>query len=270
MVEPGAFYGRAGLNVETYDARVAQDIASAGLEGDVDFYVTRARRTGGPVLELGGGTGRVAWALAQAGFEVVLLDLSATMLAEAERKRPASPPEARQRVRMVEADMADFDLGETFGLAICPFRSFQTLLTPDEQRSCLDTTHRHLRPGGLLIVDLFDPRLDLCLPGVTTPPDSHRATVRHPATGNEGEVRALSRANDALRQVLEERWQFTERDARGIVVRQEEEMLRLRWTYRYEMRHLLELSGFEVEAEFGDFRGSPPAYGHEQVWVARR
>ena len=54
------------------------------------------------------------------------------------------------------------------------------------------------------------------------------------------------------------------------MVRQEEEILRLRWTYRYEMRHLLELAGFEVEAEFSDFRGSPPAYGREQVWLARK
>ena len=44
----------------------------------------------------------------------------------------------------------------------------------------------------------------------------------------------------------------------------------MRWTYRWEMRYLLELTGFEVVAEYGDFRGSPPAYGQEQVWVCRR
>jgi hypothetical protein len=45
---------------------------------------------------------------------------------------------------------------------------------------------------------------------------------------------------------------------------------RLRWTYRFEMRYLLEVSGFEVAAEYSDFRGSPPQYAAEQVWVARR
>lgn len=44
----------------------------------------------------------------------------------------------------------------------------------------------------------------------------------------------------------------------------------MRWTYRYEMRHLLELSGFSVESESSDFLGSPPAYAREQVWVAQR
>ena len=44
----------------------------------------------------------------------------------------------------------------------------------------------------------------------------------------------------------------------------------MRWTYRFEMRYLLEVSGFEVTAEYSDFRGSPPQYAAEQVWVARR
>ena len=44
----------------------------------------------------------------------------------------------------------------------------------------------------------------------------------------------------------------------------------MRWTYRHEMRHLLELAGFPNAVEYSDFVGSPPAYGREQVWIARR
>ena len=117
---------------------------------------------------------------------------------------------------------------------------------------------------------MFDPRLDLCLPELTAPLSPDRGRVRHPVSGNEVRIDVLSRHNDPLAQMLEERWRFTETDSNGRVVRQEEEILRLRWTYRYEMRHLLELAGFEVEAEFSDVRGSPPAYGREQVWLARK
>ena len=46
-------------------------------------------------------------------------------------------------------------------------------------------------------------------------------------------------------------------------------MLTLRWTHRQEMRYLFELTGFEVEAEYSDFHRSPPAYGREQIWLAR-
>lgn len=73
-----------------------------------------------------------------------------------------------------------------------------------------------------------------------------------------------------MRQVLEETWRFQEFDHDGALLREEREVLRLRWLYRYEMRHLLELCGFSIEAEFSDFQESPPAYGKEQIWVARR
>jgi hypothetical protein len=43
----------------------------------------------------------------------------------------------------------------------------------------------------------------------------------------------------------------------------------LRWTYRWELRHLLEVCGFTVEAEYSDFTGAAPAYGEEMIVVAR-
>jgi hypothetical protein len=80
----------------------------------------------------------------------------------------------------------------------------------------------------------------------------------------------LHRTTEPLRQVMTELWEFVELDDSGSVLRRDLETLHLRWTYRFEMRYLLEICGFEVEAEFSDFRGSPPAYSAEQVWVARR
>lgn len=91
-----------------------------------------------------------------------------------------------------------------------------------------------------------------------------------PKTGRTIRVEVLSRHNDTVDQVLREFWRFTEIDASGTVLRTEEEELLLRWTYRYEMRHLLALAGFDGVEEYSDFRGSPSAYGGEQVWVCRR
>ena len=270
MPEGTPFYGRPGLNTETYDVRAEQDLAAQRLDGDVAFYLEQADRVGGPVLELGGGTGRVAWRFAEAGFDVVLLDLSPGMLDLAEAKRSSKPADVDQRLQTLRADMRDFQLDRQFAMAIAPFRAFAALPTWQDQRLCLETTREHLRERGLLILHVFDPRLDLCLPELTAPLSPDRGRVRQPVSGNEVRIDVLSRHNDPLAQMLEERWRFTETDSNGRVVRQEEEILRLRWTYRYEMRHLLELAGFEVEAEFSDFRGSPPAYGREQVWLARK
>ena len=70
--------------------------------------------------------------------------------------------------------------------------------------------------------------------------------------------------------LMTEVWEFTELEDGGDALRSEQETLRMRWTYRFEMRYLLEVAGFDVVAEYSDFRGSPPQYGAEQVWVARR
>ncbi|MBI4616576.1 MAG: class I SAM-dependent methyltransferase [Planctomycetes bacterium] len=267
MREAKAFYSGPGLNVETYDERTA--LAGTAVEGDVEFYLAQAREAGGAILELGSGTGRVSLALARAGFEVVGLDRSEAMIARAEEKSASLPAPDRARVQFVRGDMSDFDLGRAFGLVLVPFRAFQALLSPEAQRRSLARVLQHLAPGGRLVLDLFDPRLEYCLP------DEHRSrmereSVVHPANGHRVTVTVIQRTNDPLNQILSERWRFEEIDLDRRQVRVEEEKLVLRWTYRWEARYLLELSGFEVLAEYSDFRHSPPAYGLEQVWVARR
>jgi len=91
----------------------------------------------------------------------------------------------------------------------------------------------------------------------------------HPLTGNLGRSEVVLRTNDRVHQVLHQRLRFTEFDDSENELRREEEDLRLRWTYRYEMRYLLELAGFDVEAEYSDFFRSPPAYCGELLFVAR-
>ena len=259
---PRPFYTDGGLNVETYDAR------TAGFPGEIDWWVRHARASGGPVLELACGSGRVTWPIARAGVEIVGLDIGAAMLRAAEAKREREPRDVSERVRFVRGDMTDFSLGETFALAIVPFRAFQALLTSAAQRSSLNSIRRHLRPGARLIIDIFDPRLDWLLPDRSEPGLPDRPDVTHPVTGNTVNVDILTRANDPLTQTLRERWRFTERTSAGAVVRREEEILEMRWTYRYEMRHLLELCSFTIEGELSDFGDSPPTYGREQIWVA--
>jgi SAM-dependent methyltransferase len=267
MTERKAFYASHSLAVETYDARTpAPD--RPPIAGDVEFYSSLAQRTNGPVLELGAGTGRVVWALAEAGFEVVGLDISGPMLERAEAKRASVPVDARERATFVQGDMTGFTLDRSFGLAVAAFRAFQSLLTPESQRRSLECVYRHLRPGGLIALDLFDPRLEFLLPGSDAP--RMRGELRQSQTSAPIRFEIIERRTDPLTQTMEEIWRFEELDDGGKVLRHEETTLALRWTYRWEMRYLLELCGFEIEAEYSDFRQSPPAYGLEQVWVAGR
>ena len=269
--EPRAFYSDDTVSTETYDVRAALHIAGTVMEGDVEFYLDLARRTGGPVLDIGSGTGRIAVPLAEAGFEVVGVDLSASMLALAEARRSGLPPEVAARLSFVRADMTELDVGRRFPLIITPFRCFQFLLTPEAQRAALARFRAHLAPGGRLVVDVFDPKLQWLVPDlglVPGGPVGPRGEVRNPVTGLRVALEVTERANDPVTQVFHETWRHTELDDSGAVVRVSEEVLAMRWTYRWELRHLLELEGFSVVEELGDFRGGPPGYGKEQIVVA--
>lgn len=261
------FYAQPGLNVEIYADRTA---SLPVVEGDADFYLELARAAPGPALELGCGTGRVALQLARAGIQVTGLDISEPMLTVAAEALARQPAEVSRRAAFVRGDMTDFDLGRKFGLIYIAFRSFMMLTAPQDQRRCLEASRRHLAPGGIVAVDLFDPLLDRLDPGPLPQAWTPMGNFPHPVTWNLVRIEVADRMNDPLAQVFEETWRFTEVDKRGYVLRQEEEVLRMRWTYRHEMRYLLELAGFEVVAEYSDYFKSPPAYGKEQIWVARK
>jgi SAM-dependent methyltransferase len=261
-MNPNAFYA-GGIAVQTYELF----ITGAATAGDIQFYCDCARRFGGDVLELGVGTARVAIALAEAGYNVTGLDLSPAMLEHARQKVAGMPPSVAKRLTFVQGDMSAFDLGRTFPLILVPFRAFQHLVEPAAQRRALSCMHRHLAPGGHLVIDLFDPRLEFCLP--EAPPLEGAREVRDPATGRRIRRTIVARANDPVRQLVSERVRLDVIDDEGRVVATEETSWALRWTLRQEMAWLLELSGFQPVEQWSDFHGAPPAYGKEQVWVAR-
>lgn len=247
------------LAVQAYDLFVGRGL----LVGDIDFYLGCAAKFGGPILEVGVGTGRIAIPLAQAGYEVVGLDLSARMLDRA-RIKLEGLPEIADRITFVQADMTDFSLGRTFALVLNTARSFQHITDPGQQRAALACARRHLKPGGHLVLDLFDPNFALLLSD-TMPPPVEVAADR----GRTVRRTVVSRAIDPLHQVIRETLRFEY--LRGDAAAEEpyEVTWTLRWSTRQEIQYLLEMCGFEPVEQYSDFHASPPAYGREQLWVAR-
>lgn len=260
-----AFYEADSLHMEIYDALATSSIAGSPVEGDIEFYRGLARETGGPILDVGCGTGRVAVALAADGHEVVGIDLSEPMLRHAERRRETLPADVAARLSFHQADMTTLDLGRRFALVVAPSRVFQFALTTDAQRQALAALRSHMRPDARLVLDLFDPLLDHVIP--TDEAAARGGEVVHPTTGNRVTWEVAGRAPDPARQLIVEEWAFREIDADGRVLRTDTERLVLRWSLRSEMRLLFELAGLNVVAEYGDFNGGLPAYGREQVWV---
>jgi ubiquinone/menaquinone biosynthesis C-methylase UbiE len=254
------FYeGPDSLFVRAYDAIWRN--TPPQIAGDVAFYERLARQTGGPVLELACGTGRIALPLAESGLDVTGVDVSDGMLAVLRRKAAA------RRLTLVSQDMSALDLDRRFGCIIVAFRSFQHLLTTDLQRTTLMAMGRHLAPGGRIALNLFDPRLDLLIDTTTQFPV---LSGTDPATGHIFTGEMLSARFDYLTQVRRDIWRYRETTSDGSLLAEDTREMALRWTWRWELHHLLELCGFTVEADYSDFAGSPPAYGKELIVVARQ
>src|SRR5665811_626933 len=95
---------------------------------DIDFFLDYSKKAGGRTLELACGTGRVLLPTAIAGCDITGLDLSSSMLGECQRKLDEQPPAVRERVRLIQANMANFATGEKYSLVTIPFRSFQLVI----------------------------------------------------------------------------------------------------------------------------------------------
>ncbi|UCH34927.1 MAG: class I SAM-dependent methyltransferase [Armatimonadota bacterium] len=247
---------------ETYDYHYA----TRGIGDDVALWLALAAQTGGPVLELACGTGRVVLPLARAGYEITGLDLSPHQLAVARRKLAQEPGEVQARVRLVEGDMSGFDLGATYGLIIIPFRSFQALLERSQQRGCLESCARHLSPGGRLAIDVFNPRMSRL--AAIGPVEESEATYTGPDGSDIRETGKTEYDTANQRLVWRPRYECTAPNGEVMV---REYALELRYFFRFEMEWMLDAGGFEVEALYGDFdRSALTAESPEMIFVARR
>jgi len=235
----------------------------------VAFYVEEAARGGGPVLELGCGTGRVSLAIAEAGIPVVGLDRDPAMVETAEAKRRASTRAARRHARFVRADMRAFAFRRDFARVLAPFRSLQTLLSVSEQLAALSCARESLRPDGRLVFDVFTPDPGSVAAASEAPsPLGRTGRSFRDETGET--VEHVSVRFDPATQTAELAYAYDRTAGGGSGTEREYETMRVRWFHRYEMEHLLARAGFAVEAVWGGWGRSPlETVGEDAVWVAR-
>ena len=153
--------GESSLNEEAGSALARlYDLDLEDDPGDLDLYLSLARRTGGPILELAVGTGRLAIPLANAGFDVTGVDIDPGMLDRARVRAGTAGLDGR--VHLVEADILGLDLASTgaFRLGFIALNSLLLLGDRAAQRDALRTLARHLAPGGLAVVDVWLPDVD--------------------------------------------------------------------------------------------------------------
>jgi SAM-dependent methyltransferase len=232
--------------VNHYDA-IAElyDPWSKSVTEDVDFYVAEARKAGGPVVELGVGTGRIAVPTVRAGVRVIGVDSSAGMLEVCRRRAEEAGVAELLDLRL--GDLRRPPVEERVRLVTAPFRSFLHLGSDADRLEALAAARGLLEPGGRLVFDVFAPS---------------RADVEEThARWLEREPGIWERADwDLERRVLT----LSVRGGRG------ETTMELAWIAPEEWQGLLEQAGFDVLACYGWFDMRPYSGGEDTVWLARR
>jgi SAM-dependent methyltransferase len=216
---------------------------SVSVVEDVAFYLEEARRSGGPIVELGVGTGRIAVPIAADGIRVIGIDSSRGMLDVCARRAALAGVDVDLRL----GDLREPPVRERVPLVICPFRSLLHMHTDEDRRAVLLAVRRMLRPGGRFAFDVFTPGAD----DIAQTHD--RWLEREPG------IFELARWDETARTLT-----LTVRGPDG------ETTMALAWLSAGEWRALLEEAGFAVEACYGWFDRTPFKGQDDSVWIARR
>jgi len=233
------------------------DLYSTGVEGDVKFYLKECKKARGKVLEIACGTGRILIPAMKAGVDITGLDLSREMtdiLKEKAKKVGLKP-------KIVLANMRDFKLKDKFALIIVPYRSFLHMKTYKDQKKALKNFYYHLKPGGRLILNVFNPHLERIARGFY--PKELRREVKHQYRyWDEGKY-------DLTNQIITAIQTVELLDNRNRAIKSTKAKLTIGYIFPLQFKAMLEIAGFKRSEIFDGFSGKKlKADAKEMVLVA--
>jgi SAM-dependent methyltransferase len=267
-------------NLEEFADAANYDIEDNSDTG-VAFYGALAQETGGPVLEICCGTGRVSIPIARTGIAVTGLDIVAGMIDQARRKSPGLA------ARWVEGDARTFNLSEQYRLIFLTGNAFQAFLTRIDQELLLGRVRAHLDKEGLFAFETRNPRwpnlgtlriegggraatdvnaqgLFACL---ETRDDEQFGGTYTDTAGHEVGV-SRTQVYDHVAQVLHwttrRRWQDEGRDLTKIT------RIAVRYTFPQELEALLFYNGFTIIRQYGDWNLEPLTADSRSIIVVCR
>ena len=260
MREPLDHYGDGAW----YDAEYVH------IRGDIPYYVDVAGRVSGPLLELACGTGRLTFPMASTGGAVVGVDIAPAMIRRAEEKRRALSAAEQSQLRFRLGDMRTVRMSERFEAVVLAFNTIMHLLTDEDLLATLTTVREHLEPGGRFFVDLHTPLAELLLRDPDGRFDPQQMIDPHT---RQRYVVTENNSYDARRQINTMRFYYQPVDVHerpaGEELRTE---VQLRVLFPRELDHWLQIAGFEVLEDWGDFERTQPFTGRggRRVLVAAR
>ena len=250
---------------EHYADAALYDYEYRRRRADVTFYRELAKRRGGPILDLGAGSGRVAIALARDGHEVVAVDRSPGMLARLRERVAALPTAVAARVEVVAGDLCTFAVKGKFPLVIAAFNTVEHLYTRGEVAALFARVAAHLAPGGTFAFDVQLPDMAWLM----RDPKKRWAKTRFtdPTTGR-ATYYSTNHDYDQVGQIALIRIYYEPVDGKGPtrIVK-----LSQRKFFPAELEALVAHAGFRMVERYGDFAWQPLDGGAEsQVLICER
>ena len=238
------------------------DITHADLSDDIDFICDLAQKSGGTILELGCGSGRLLLPLARAGFAVTGIDNSKMMLSRASERIEKESESVQQRISLIEADMISFDLENAhiehsrngrFSLIIIPYNTFLHL-NDSQATSALKQIRKHLAQDGTLFIDLINPF------AIADTPDTAEFTFEGQFTDpTTGETILQFAANhlDEANQTLHIIWTYDVATSDGSPTQRTIAESTYHYRFPHQLDLLLQQTGFKLTTIYGDYDSRP-------------
>ena len=255
---------------ENYDRYLEVMFADNGhYDGFVEFYTELAKKYGGEgIIDIACGTGAVVLGLAEQGITAEASDISEEMC-NVTRKKAA---EKGFDIRVFQGDMTTFDAGRTYSLAIIARSGFMHLPSPEIQRAALLNIRKHLCDGGILTLNTFDPMPIIQAEQMKNSGEDYIFRLEY--VNSEGKREKIYNAihYDPVSQIMGGKWKFETLNDEGNVIAERIRPLTMRQTYRQEMKYLVELCGFEIEALYTGYKFKPAddMTPSDLVWVLRK
>ncbi len=242
-----------------YDAEHADKI------DDLPLYDEIAAEYGQPILEIGCGTGRVVFHLAQSGYTVHGIDNEASMLERA-RHRLNTQPHLKDLLTLHQGDVFTYSLEGQYKLTLLSYNALMHFHDQDAQLALLKRLREWTDDDGLLVIDL--PNAGETFASQDNDAITLERTFIEPENGHLVMQQAVSYL-DRVEQLMHVTWIYDEVAGDGVVKRTVAPVV-FRYFFYSEVCLLLKQTGFTVEAVYGDTERAPFEDGCERMIILAR
>jgi SAM-dependent methyltransferase len=230
------------------------DLIHAQLTADIPLLQRLAEAAGGPILELGCGTGRLLRPLAQAGHRVTGVDNSEEMLAYCRQKLAGETAETRTRITLVKADLLALDTAlaasnERFALAVVSHNTLMHL-TLNQVSEMLRQLRPFLTENGRLFIDVANPFM------LAETADSPHLTLENQLTDPQTGAHVLQFATTRLdeeAQICHVTWLFDTSPLAGGSLQRHLSQMAYHYFYPHELELALQRAGYRLRHLWGNY-----------------